>query len=568
MVILRTMEWIKHLFKAAPEIQLFVCLTLGFAIGRVKLWKISLGGVAGTLIVAIFVGTIGVALNDEVKNIAFALFIFTLGYMSGPSFFASLNRSSLRYGVFTVIEVVTVLAVTAVATVTLNLDQGTASGLMAGGATESAVVGTATDSIGKLNLPADQIKTLQGNVGTAYSISYIVGLITIVLLTSQIFPSLMRIDIREEAEKLWVKLGGGSSDEGSSPALPELVGRAHAVTHADGRTVRQAEQSLGGTVTVERLRRGGEQVDVTPDTELLLGDIVLLVGRREELLHGDQVIGPEVSPSTGMDVDLDTADVVLTAKEGAGHTIGELREMIPREQRRGVFLTGITRMDHALPVRPGTMVNNGDTIHLSGTKRDLAGFVPRVGFRIDPGVKADLVFISLGIVLGMLIGRIVINLGSIPLSLGTGGGCLLSGLVFGWIRARKPKYGQYHPAAAQVVKDLGLATFICAVGLSSGPQAIDLIKKYGVSLPLAGLMMTLIPACVSMFVAWKLMKLPAPLALGSVCGQQCSTPAITAVQSAAGNTTPLMAYTIVYALSNVVLPLLGPVVVAMTGALV
>jgi putative transport protein len=76
-----------------------------------------------------------------------------------------------------------------------------------------------------------------------------------------------------------------------------------------------------------------------------------------------------------------------------------------------------------------------------------------------------------------------------------------------------------------------------------------------------------IPASISLFVAWKIMKLPAPLALGAVAGQQCSTPAATAVQQAAGNTTPLMSYTIVYALSNVVLPLLGPIVVAMTGAL-
>ncbi|GHJ43104.1 hypothetical protein Cs7R123_04460 [Catellatospora sp. TT07R-123] len=44
-----------------------------------------------------------------------------------------------------------------------------------------------------------------------------------------------------------------------------------------------------------------------------------------------------------------------------------------------------------------------------------------------------------------------------------------------------------------------------------------------------------------------------PYRLGST---RCSTPAATAVQQAAGNATPLMSYTIVYALSNVVLPLL------------
>ncbi len=101
-----------------------------------------------------------------------------------------LNRTSLKYFTFTGIEVVSVLAITAVATKMLNLDAGTAAGLMAGGATESAVVGTATDAIGKLTLPSSTISTLQANVGTAYSISYICGLITIVLLTSQIAPAL------------------------------------------------------------------------------------------------------------------------------------------------------------------------------------------------------------------------------------------------------------------------------------------------------------------------------------------------------------------------------------------
>lgn len=559
-------NWLKELFQGTPEIALFVCLALGFAIGRIKFWKISLGGVAGTLIVAIFVGMLGVTLNSQVKNIAFALFIFTLGYMAGPSFFASLNRASLKYGVFTVIEVVTVLTVTAIAVLVLNLDQGTAAGLMAGGATESAVVGTATDAIAKLKLPADQITTLQANVGTAYSISYIMGLITIVLLTSQIFPSIMRINLRDEAAKLWTKLGGGSTDESAMPALPELVGRAHQVSFAAGKTVAQVEASLGNSTTVERVRREGENLDLDPKTKLVAGDIVLLVGHRENLLAGSSRVGPEIA-DRDMDAELDVAEVVLTAKAATGHTIGELNKQIPTAQRHGVFLSGVSRMEHALPVRPGTTLNAGDTLKFTGTKKDLAAFVPRVGFRLDPTVKADFIFISIGVVLGMLIGKLTLTLGSVPLSLGTGGGCLLSGLLFGWLRARNPRIGQYHPAAASVIKDLGLATFICAVGLSSGPEAVELIKKYGVSLPIAGILVTLVPATVSFIVAWKIMKLPSPLALGSIAGQQCSTPAITAVQQAAGNATPMMSYTIVYALSNVALPLLGPIVVAMSGAL-
>lgn len=51
------MAWAKNTLQSTPEIALFVCLALGFALGAVRVWKISLGGVAGTLIVAIVVGS-------------------------------------------------------------------------------------------------------------------------------------------------------------------------------------------------------------------------------------------------------------------------------------------------------------------------------------------------------------------------------------------------------------------------------------------------------------------------------------------------------------------------------
>jgi AspT/YidE/YbjL antiporter-like protein len=125
--------------------------------------------------------------------------------------------------------------------------------------------------------------------------------------------------------------------------------------------------------------------------------------------------------------------------------------------------------------------------------------------------------------------------------IGTGGGCLLTGLVCGWIRSKRPTFGQHDPAAADVIKTMGLAVFICSVGLSSGPQAVALVKQFGIGLPIAGIAMTAIPAFISLLVAWKVMRLPAPLTLGAITGQQCSTPGVTAVQEAAGNATPLMA---------------------------
>ncbi|MDN3242440.1 aspartate-alanine antiporter [Glycomyces tritici] len=560
------MDWIKETLSDTPEIALFLCLALGFALGKVRVWKISLGGVAGTLVVAILMGMFAdIELDDQVKQIAFALFIFTLGYVSGPTFFASLNRKSLKYATFTGIEVVSVLLITAAAVLIMNLDVGTAAGLLAGGATESAAVGTATDAIGRLDLPADQIETLQNNVGTAYSISYICGLITIVLLSSQFFPLIMRIDLREEAAKLWAKLGGAADEDTAAPAAPAVVGREYRITAAAGRTVAEVQADLGDA-TVEEVQRDGEKVAFAPDLQLAHGDRVLVVGRREALVGSANRIGEEIALDESMAMSLDLADVVVTRKGYQATTLGEIRRDFA-DERQGVYLQKVTRGDHELPVKPSTLIQHGDTVRLSGSGRDLSRVIPMVGFRLDPAVRFDMVFIAIGVVLGFLIGMLVWTVGTIPLTLGTGGGCLLAGLLFGWIRSKRPTFGQYDSGAADVIKTLGLAVFICAVGLSSGPQAVELVKEFGWGLPIAGVAMTAIPAFLSFFVAWKFMKLPAPLVLGSVTGQQCSTPGVTAVQAAAGNATPLMAYTIVYAFSNVVLPLLGPIVVAMAHAI-
>ncbi|MFE6861093.1 aspartate-alanine antiporter [Nocardia sp. NPDC057668] len=559
------MHAIKTFLQDTPEAALFLCLALGYAIGKIKIWKLSLGGVAGTLIVAIFVGMAGhITVNDQVKNIAFAMFIFTLGYISGPTFFASLNRKSLKYGTFTLIEVASVLAITALATVIMNLDPGTAAGLLAGGATESAAVGTATDAIARLDRSADEITALQANVGTAYSISYICGLIVVVLLSSQIFPLIMRINLREEADKLWKQLGGGSDDDDGThvEAAPDLVGRAFRVQRVAGRTLAQVTADLGGHLTVERILRGGKVIAVADDVVLLAGDQVLVVGPRTAMVPAETAIGPEIVPSADLETALEIDQVVLDHRQRATTLDGITKQLGNR-----LYVTGLVREDKDLPLRPGMPVQRGDTLKLTGAKADLDKVVPALGYRLDPTVKADIIYIALGLVLGFVIGKIVLTVGTIPLTLGTGGGCLLTGLLFGWFRSRNPEIGQYAPAAADVIKTLGLSVFIAVVGLTSGPQAVDLVKKFGWGLPIAGVLMTAIPACISLVVAWKFMKLPAPLALGAITGQQCSTPGISAVQQVAGNATPLMSYTIVYALSNVALPLLGPIAVAMTVAL-
>ncbi|WP_434589851.1 aspartate-alanine antiporter [Streptomyces sp. A5-4] len=551
-----------------PELALFLCLAAGYLVGKLRVGPITLGGICGTLIVSLLLGTQKVSVDENVKTIFFALFIFALGYMAGPQFFAHLNRKGLRFGVLSLIEMASVLLIAYGLAKAFDLDVGTAAGILAGAATESAVVGTASEAIGKLDgLTAEQITQYQGHVATAYTVCYLFGLITIVLLTSQIIPMMLRINLRDASREMWEKMRGDSaaleSDERESQ--PGLVGRTYLVTQADGRTVGDLESGLGGRVTVEGIKRGSRLVTPSPDFELTLSDLVLVVGRRANTIEAGRVIGPETPAIPGLDTPLAIRQVVLTDKAMDRKSIDALQKANPDFIKSGVYVTDILRAEQHLPAVPETTVHRGDILTLVGARSGLDRVVTRIGALVKNDAT-DFIYLGLGLAVGVLVGQIVVRLGDVPLSLGTGGGCLVSGLFFGWLRSRRPTFGAFPPQAATTIKDLGLAVFIACTGLAAGPQAWPLLKEYGALLPLAGIGMVLIPAMISLFVGLKLLKIEKPLLIGAIAGQQCSTPAITSITQVAQSSVPLLGYTITYTLSNFLLPLTGPVLVGVLGA--
>ncbi|BBP98931.1 aspartate-alanine antiporter [Burkholderia sp. SFA1] len=554
-----------HLLAAQPEIALFASLAIGFLIGSFKLGPIQLGGVCGTLIVALILGQSGARISPDLKNIAFALFIFALGFTGGPQFFANIGKG-WRYGALSVVEVVVVVTLVLCAVKLLRLDAGTAAGLLAGGATESAVIGTASEAIGRLGLDAAETARLQANIVTAYSVSYLFGLVTIVLFASQFAPLILRVNLREESERVWRKLGGdGALAEGQTLAMPPLVSRELKVTAAAGRSLGELEKQFGQNISVQRVLRDRSVIKAQPSLVLKAGDRVLVGGRREALVAAIPVIGEEVGGGGLPDVYVERVDVMLTRPELHGLTLAQARARVAPQEGRGVFVAAVTRLDSTIPALPGTQVHRGDVLTLVGNKEDVARGASKLGYIIRATQKTDFVFLGLGVLLGIAVGRLSVRAGGIDLTLGTGGGCLLAGLLFGWIRSRYPLIGSLPSAAAQILKDFGLCTFIAAVGLSAGADALRLIREFGIALPLAGIVITLGPALASLVIGRWLLKLDVPMLLGAIAGQQCSTPAISALVGVTGNATPVIGYTITYALSNVLLPLLGPLVVGLAS---
>lgn len=554
---------LSNLFGACPEIALFLALVIGCWIGRFRFGSFQLGGVAGSLLAAVLISQVGVHIDSGIKNVLFALFIYAVGYQSGPQFFRSLGRQSLREILMAVVLALSgLLTVVAVARL-FHLDKGLSAGLAAGGLTQSAIIGTAGSSLEKLGLPLAQVQQLQGNVAVGYAVTYIFGSIGPILLCINVLPWLMKRSIRDDALKAEAEQAGGVHvlGEGEVTALPTLVGRVYRVAQA-GLTIAEVESWASGVV-VEQILRNGKTTSISPDFTLNVDDQVLLVGQRTNVLATGQKLGQELGDVPGMSLSLLRRNVVLSRPDFTGKTVHECAQSLSSAARHGVYLVAFLRDGKTLPASPDMTVQAGDIVTLLGTSEDVQRVAAQIGTILVPSIKTDLIFHSLGVALGLLIGLGVVHLGSIPLTLGSGGGALLSGLLFGWYQNRHPLKGNMPTAASALLVDIGLAGFVAVTGLQSGQQAIQTIMQHGITLFLLGVVVTLLPLTLTMLFGRYVLRYDnTAIFAGALAGSRSANPAFGEVLNKAGNAVPTTPFAITYAVANVLLTLLGPLVVA------
>lgn len=563
------MEYLRQILNQAPELALFLSLAIGYWVGSIQFGKFQLGGVAGSLLVAVVISQVGISIDNGIKSVLFALFIYAVGFESGPQFFRSLGRQSLREIVLAAVMALSGLLTVIACARLFGLDKGIAAGIAAGSMTQSAIIGTASAAIAKLDLPLEQIQALQGNVAVGYAVTYIFGSFGAIILCVNVLPWFMRRSIRDDATQAEAELLAGAKvyGPGELPAIPPLVGRLYRIDQAAGQTVAQLEVSDQGdpqaALTIERIKRGGALVGVTPTTVLEAGDVVLVVGRRAGVVAIAARLGAELQSSPDMDVVVVQRDVSLDNPTFVGRRVAEIRQAASQALRHGVYVVGVKRAGRPLALEPDTVIEAGDLVTLYGTPDDIQRVAQQVGSIIVPSDKTDFVFHGFGLAVGLLIGLVVIRLGAIPLTLGSGGGALIAGLVFGWYRSRHLTRGNLPLPASTLLRDLGLAGFVAVVGLQSGRQAVETIATQGLSIFLIGVVVCVVPIVITILVGRYVLRYRnLALFAGAVAGARSANPAFGEVLDKAGNSIPTVPFAVTYALANVFLTLLGPLVVA------
>ncbi|NVO12769.1 MAG: aspartate-alanine antiporter [Rhodoplanes sp.] len=564
------MGMVRQIFTGEPLIALFVTISLGYLVGKIKIGGFVLGGIAGTLLVGVVIGQLGIDLDVGIKTIFFAMFIYAVGFQGGPQFFHALNRRSLNQLASAFVMCFTGLLCVLLAAWMFDLDRGMAAGLAAGGLTQSAIIGTAGDAIGKLGLSAESIKTMQTNVAVGYAVCYIFGSLGPIIMVSWFLPMVMRWNIRAEAVKLAAQLSGGHAelDPGQFDAMRTTDTRVYAVapnSRAAGLTALAIDKALSDA-SVEAIFRDGKPLAVTDGAIVQADDRIAVTGTVSVMESAVDFFGRETTAPSGMSLVQESREIILTNRALSGRDVGDIHDHVNVETRHGVFLTAAKRMGRDLPLLRKLVLKSGDELHFIGSPVDLDRVQSKIGYKITAAAVTDFIFFGIGMLVGMLIGMIQFKLWGIPIAIGSGGGCLLSGLMFGWLRSVHPRFAALPLGASNFLRDFGLAVFVGIVGIAAGPQALVAIQKYGSTLFFLGVGVTLIPQVVTFFFSYFVLRIRNPIeALACVAGGRSANPAFAALLTKAGNATPVVSFTVTYAVANVFLTLWGPVIVGIVA---
>ncbi|MDA9410248.1 aspartate:alanine exchanger family transporter [Bradyrhizobium sp. CCBAU 45384] len=559
------METVRWIIVTAPEIFLLLAIAIGTILGRIKISGFSIGTTACILVVAVLIGQLGsFSFPPILRAILFSLFVFTIGYRSGPEFFASLSVRTLAQVVLSLVIGATGLVLVLILAHLLKLDTGTAAGLTAGALTQSSVIGTASGALAQLGLAPDILKQQEANIAAGYAVTYVLGYILTLLFVPFVAPRVMRVDLKAEAKKLETELAGGVPAKTDNLSYRKFQARAYRVSAAAGRTVEAIEAEIGGRTVVERIVRHGADVGPHHDVVLENGDDIVLTGPTAAIVAAKPVIGAEIDADELLrNLPGNVVDVLIETRKLHGRSLREVVDIVG-DAARGVFLRALTRMGREVPLGPDTRVYVGDVMTLVGSTGNIARATAQVGSALNTSDRTDIAFLAAGIAVGLLAGLASLKVGNVALTLGGGGGALIAGLVCGWLRSRRPTMGAMPPAAQQTLSDIGLGGFIAAIGLGNGLAAWSAIQAHGLLLVGMGVVVTLVPMTVGTLVAYYVLRMNPVVTCGALAGAMTVDAAVTGACDVAESKTPVLGVAVPYAVGNVVLTVLGPIVVAAT----
>lgn len=497
------------LLRENPLLLLFVVLTLGYALGRVRVAGTSLG-VAAVLFVGLAFGAFDPQL--QIPSIVFTLgltiFVYTIGLANGPSFFRAFQAEGSLQLRFLLVYLTLPLLATIGLHYLFGLEATATAGIYAGVANNSAALAGILDTINQVAPAGDLDRAIAAAV-IGFSISYpvaVLGKIVVIALLQRLW----RIDYAAEAYAL----------RNQYPIAQEIVNRSIVVSAPEMLDVplRELQRRHRWPVVFGRLLRGSETLLVTGATRFAPGDEVVIAGEPEA---ADRVVA---ALGTLSDDDLieDRSVFVVRRVFVSNPTVaGQRVAALDLYDRFGATVTRVRRGDVDLLASRDMVLELGDRVRVVVPREYVDEVSAYFGDSYAEVSQINLLSFGLGLTAGLLLGTLTLALpGDISFQIGFAAGPLIVALVLGALRRTGPIVWTLPYSANQTLRQIGLIFLLAGVGVSAGNTLVNTLTGSQALMMLAtALILAVGGMALSLFIGYKLFKIPFSLVVGMTAFQ-------------------------------------------------
>lgn len=524
---------------------LALAAALGLWIGNWRIYGIGLGigGVLfGGIIVGHFAQTYSLSLSNDmlhfIQEFGLILFVYTIGIQVGPGFFSSLRVSGLKLNGFALLIVIIGGLVAAIIHKLFDVPLPIILGIFSGAVTNTPSLGAGQQILVDLGSEPSLISQM----GMGYAMAYPMGICGI-LLVMWLVRLFFRISVEREAKSFDIQ-------NNHSREMLQTMNIAVRNPNLDGLMMQDIPLLNSDDVVCSRLKRGELLMVPQPTTVIQNGDLLYLVGQREELSQVRLIIGEEVdvSLSTSNSI-LQSVRVVVTNDEVLSQRIGSLN----LKQKYDVVVTRLNRAGIELVASNNASLQFGDILNIVGRPESVETVTRLLGNSQQKLQQVQMLPVFIGIGLGILLGSIPLFIPGFPaaLRLGLAGGPLVIALILGRIGTIGKLYWFMPPSANLALRELGIVMFLAVVGLKSGGNFINtLVHGEGLAWIGYGVLITIVPLLIVSLLARVVAKMNYLSLCGMLAGSMTDPPALAFANAIHSNSgAAALSYATVYPLA-------------------
>lgn len=550
--------WLHDLFFGTGIAHSIFVMALAIGCGiflaeKLKFKGITLG-ITWILFCAIACSHFGMQLDPRVESFAkdfgLILFVYSIGLQVGPSFFSSFGKGGLKLNMIAasivLLSCITAWAIHAVS----GEDMATMTGVLFGAVTNTPGLGAAEQAF------QDITGEVNTNIASGYAMAYPLGVVG-VLVSVMLLKVFFHIKLDKEEERVKQEKGEEKQVEHYDLELTN--------PQVEGLRVRDLSLLTHVALLVSRvLDASGNEFMPDADTILHVGDKVRIVtdsvNEKTVLLLGQPVdIRWEEKEKN---VHLVNQHIVITKPKINGKKICDLKV----REAFNITITRVRRAGIELLATPDLILQLGDRMTVVGEKEAVAKMAEAFGNNTKKLDTPNLASLFIGVVLGVTLGSLPIMLPGLsqPFKLGIAGGSLIVAILIGAFGTRYHVVTYTTTSANLMIREIGIALFLGAVGFGAGKTFIPTLLDGGYLWIGYGVIITMLPLLLIGFAARKWGKLDYFTLMGLIAGSTTDPPALAyATSQSTINDRAAVAYSTVYPLTMFLRVLSGQLLIVL-----